>query len=142
MQPLRILTWHVHGSYLYYLTRARHDFFLPVRPGRPAGYGGRAGSFAWGDNVRDVLSRACPFSLVRSVFEGKSDGSGLWETMVELDWPGLAIPQRFGGLGMGFVEVAIVAEELGRAVAPGPFLATVTQFVPAVTESRWRWFFR
>ena len=39
------------------------------------------------DNVRDVLSRACPFSLVRSVFEGKGDGSGLWETMVELDWP-------------------------------------------------------
>ena len=35
---------------------------------------------------------------------------------------------------MGFVEVALVAEELGRAVVPGPFLATVTQFAPAVRE--------
>ncbi|RPJ39612.1 MAG: glycosyltransferase family 1 protein, partial [Chloroflexi bacterium] len=29
----RVLTWHVHGNYLYYLTQAPHDFFLPVRPG-------------------------------------------------------------------------------------------------------------
>ncbi|HEX2912067.1 MAG TPA: glycosyltransferase [Chloroflexia bacterium] len=54
MPPLRILTWHVHGSYLYYLTQANHEFYLPVKPGKPEGYGGRAGSFPWGDNVHDV----------------------------------------------------------------------------------------
>jgi alkylation response protein AidB-like acyl-CoA dehydrogenase len=54
--------------------------------------------------------------------------------MVELYWPALAIAEDRGGLGMGFVEVALVAEELGRAVVPGPFLATVTQFAPAVRE--------
>ena len=86
------------------------------------------------DNVRAVLSGACPLSLVRAVFEGKADAHGLWETMVELDWPALAVPQPFGGLGRSFVEVTIVAEELGRAVAPGPLLATLTQFVPAVIE--------
>ncbi len=51
---MRILTWHVHGSYLYYLSQTSHDFYVPVNPGRPAGYGGRAGSFPWPDNLHEV----------------------------------------------------------------------------------------
>jgi glycosyltransferase involved in cell wall biosynthesis len=51
---LRILTWHVHGSYLYYLTQANHEFYLPVKPNKPEGYGGRSGNFPWGDNVHDI----------------------------------------------------------------------------------------
>jgi glycosyltransferase involved in cell wall biosynthesis len=54
MRPLRILTWHTHGSYLYYLTQARHEFFVLSKPGRPPGYGGRSGQMAWGDNVHDL----------------------------------------------------------------------------------------
>lgn len=54
MRPLRILTWHIHGSYLYYLTQAGHEFYLPVKPGRPEGYGGRLPGFPWSDNVHDV----------------------------------------------------------------------------------------
>ncbi len=53
-QPLRILTWHVHGSYLYYLSQVPHEFYLPVKPGKPEGYGGRAGTLPWPDNVYDV----------------------------------------------------------------------------------------
>jgi alkylation response protein AidB-like acyl-CoA dehydrogenase len=86
------------------------------------------------DNVRSVLAGVCPPSLVRAIFEGKGDGAAVWERMVELYWPALAIPEAQGGLGRGFVEVAIVAEQLGRTVAPGPFLATVTQFAPVVRE--------
>ena len=52
--PLRILTWHVHGSYLYYLVQSPHEFYLPVKPGRPEGYGGRGGSFPWPENVHEV----------------------------------------------------------------------------------------
>jgi hypothetical protein len=51
---LRVLTWHVHGNYLYYLSQARHDFFLPVKPGRPHPYGGRGGAFPWPENVHEV----------------------------------------------------------------------------------------
>lgn len=51
---LRILTWHVHGSYLYYLAHCGHELVLPVKSGRPDGYGGRSGSFPWPDNVREV----------------------------------------------------------------------------------------
>jgi hypothetical protein len=54
MRRLRILTWHVHGNYLYYLTQAPHEFYLPIKPDRPPGYGGRSGSFPWGANVHDV----------------------------------------------------------------------------------------
>ncbi len=54
MRELRILTWHIHGSYLYYLTQCHHQFYLPVKPERPEGYGGRSGSFPWSDNVYDV----------------------------------------------------------------------------------------
>lgn len=86
------------------------------------------------DNVRAVLTSICPPAAVRATFEGKGDRASIWRRMVELDWPALAIPEAFGGLGMGYVSVALVAEELGRAVAPGAFLATVTQFVPAVRE--------
>jgi len=49
--PLRILTWPVHGSYLYYLTQVRHHVYLPLKPGQP---GVRAGSYPWGENVFEV----------------------------------------------------------------------------------------
>lgn len=51
---LRILTWHVHGNYLYALTRAPHDFLVPVRPGNPPGYGALGHRIPWGSNVREV----------------------------------------------------------------------------------------
>jgi hypothetical protein len=54
MRPLKILTWHTHGSYLFYLTQAPHEFYVLSKPGRPPGYGGRCGHLAWGDNVHDL----------------------------------------------------------------------------------------
>ena len=54
MRRLRVLTWHVHGSYLYYLSHARADFFLPVAANPAGGYGGRGDSFPFGDNVHEV----------------------------------------------------------------------------------------
>jgi hypothetical protein len=54
VRRLRILTWHVHGNYLWYLSHVPHDIYLPVKPGRPPGYGGRGATFTWGDNVHEV----------------------------------------------------------------------------------------
>lgn len=54
--PLRILTWHIHGSYLYYLTQTPCIFYLPKKNSTEEGYGGRTPSFPWGDNVIDVLA--------------------------------------------------------------------------------------
>lgn len=54
MRRLRIFTWHIHGHYLYYLAQTGHDIYLPVREDRSGGYGGRAGTFPWPDNVHEV----------------------------------------------------------------------------------------
>jgi alkylation response protein AidB-like acyl-CoA dehydrogenase len=93
------------------------------------------------DSVRAVLTKECPISLVRAhvdavVSGGDSDASRkLWDTFVGLDWPALTIPEEHGGIGLGFPELAVVAEELGRVVAPSPLLATVAGFVPLLREA-------
>lgn len=54
MQPLRVLTWHVHGNYLLYLSQAQVEFLLPVDPARGSGYGGRGSTFPFGSNVLEI----------------------------------------------------------------------------------------
>jgi len=51
---LRILTWHVHGNYLYYLTHVPHDFYVVVRPGGGPGYAPLGPGLPWGRNVREI----------------------------------------------------------------------------------------
>ena len=85
-------------------------------------------------SVRSFLEKECPTSVVRAVVETGQPPPGLWESMVALDWPALGVPEEHGGLGLSIVETAVVVEELGRAVVPGPLLATVTQFAPVVRE--------
>ncbi len=53
MRPLRVLTWHVHGNYLWYLSHAPHHFFVPVQPD---GRGALGPSFPWGDNMHEVAA--------------------------------------------------------------------------------------
>jgi hypothetical protein len=53
MRPIRVFTWHVHGNYLYYLSQAAVEFYLPLAPGRP-GCSGRGSSFPFGPNVHEV----------------------------------------------------------------------------------------
>lgn len=54
MRRLRILIWHIHGSYLNTLARIEHDWYLPTKPGRPEGYGGRGPTFDLPNYVREV----------------------------------------------------------------------------------------
>src|SRR3989440_10878427 len=82
-----------------------------------------------------MLARECPISLVREVIEKGATPDALWRQMIELGWPALTVPEDAGGLGMGAVELAVVVEELGRVLAPGPYLPTVTQFAPVVAEA-------
>ena len=87
------------------------------------------------DSIRAFLTAECPIALVREIVEariagGTADAAALHAHMVELGWPALAIPDDAGGLELGPIELALLAEELGRALAPGPLFATVTQYVP------------
>jgi alkylation response protein AidB-like acyl-CoA dehydrogenase len=85
-------------------------------------------------SVRSFLEKECPIGVVRAVVETGESPEKLWGSMVALDWPALAVPEQYGGIGLSILETAVVVEELGRAVAPGPLLATVTQFAPMVRE--------
>ena len=84
------------------------------------------------ETVQTVVAKACSPAFVRSVIEDKVDPAGWWSTMVELDWPALAIAEDAGGLGLTWIELAIVLEALGHAADPSPYLATTTQFAPIV----------
>jgi alkylation response protein AidB-like acyl-CoA dehydrogenase len=48
-----------------------------------------------------------------------------WKQMAELGWVGIPFPESYGGAGMGFADLAVVLEQLGRTLAPEPFLSTV-----------------
>jgi len=85
--------------------------------------------------VRTVLERECTPALVRDMYEGNEAPRQPWQSAVELGWTALVIPETCGGLGLGFVELALLMEDHGRALAVGPFLATFSQFVPAILEA-------
>jgi alkylation response protein AidB-like acyl-CoA dehydrogenase len=92
------------------------------------------------DSVRAVLARECTPGFVREIAEKRTGGSTvdtepLWSHMVELGWPALTVPEAAGGLGFGAVELAVLVESLGEWLAPGPLLATVSQYVAAVREA-------
>ena len=71
---------------------------------------------------RGMLAVSCPPSLVRSLAAaGKDVDDKLWQRGAELGWTGLAVPEEHDGAGQGLVELCLVAEEIGRAAAPGPF---------------------
>ncbi len=86
-------------------------------------------------SVRSVLDKECTLAAVRGIVESGEPPSALWQSMVALDWPALAVPEEYGGIGLGFVELSVVVEELGRSVAPGPLLTTISQFAQIVREA-------
>jgi alkylation response protein AidB-like acyl-CoA dehydrogenase len=87
------------------------------------------------DSIRAVLVRESPISLARKVVEDGARPTELWNTVTSLGWPALTVPEADGGIGLGMIEAGILAEELGRVIAPGALLPTITQFVPAVREA-------
>lgn len=86
------------------------------------------------DEARRFLSAASPLTVARSVLEAPGEGHdpALWARIVEQGWCGAAIPECYGGLGLGYVELCGLAEELGRAVAPVPFASTIYLFAEAL----------
>ncbi len=70
--PLRVLTWHIHGSYLYYLVQTPVEFYLPTRGNPENGYSGRAGSFPWPENVHEVpAEKVCDLELDCILFQSQ-----------------------------------------------------------------------
>jgi alkylation response protein AidB-like acyl-CoA dehydrogenase len=78
------------------------------------------------DEARKFLSEKCPPKAVRAVLDGKAPyDKQLWKGLAEMGFLGVAIPESYGGTGAGHLELCVVAEEMGRALAPVPFSSTV-----------------
>src|SRR5260370_22813799 len=78
------------------------------------------------DAARKFLSEKCPPKAVRTVLDGKAAyDKELWKGLAEMGLLGVAIPEGFGGAGAGHLELCVIAEEIGRALAPVPFSSTV-----------------
>lgn len=76
--------------------------------------------------ARRFLSDRCGTRAARAVMERGSDhDEPLWRGIAELGWTGVTIPERYGGLGLGHLEQCLIAEELGRVVAPVPFVSSL-----------------
>lgn len=86
------------------------------------------------DEARKFLAACSPLTVVRSVLESPGQGHDpdLWVRLIEQGWCGAAIPEVYGGLGMGYVELCALAEELGRAVSPVPFASSIYLFAEAL----------
>jgi alkylation response protein AidB-like acyl-CoA dehydrogenase len=78
------------------------------------------------DEARRFLEQQCPTSHVREFVDDPSGWSRpLWKQMADLGWMGLPFPEDVGGLGQSFLDLVLLLGELGRAVAPVPFLSSV-----------------
>src|SRR5580698_7899373 len=87
------------------------------------------------EEARRFLSARCPLSLVRETLGADAERGAsrtLYREIAELGWCGTAIPEASGGLGLGYVELCAIAEELGRALAPVPFASSICFFAEGV----------
>ena len=76
--------------------------------------------------ARQLLEgHASPAQVRAHVESGEPYDAGLWDAMVQQGWVGVALPEAAGGLGLGWVEAALLLEEVGRANAPAPYLPSL-----------------
>jgi alkylation response protein AidB-like acyl-CoA dehydrogenase len=76
--------------------------------------------------ARDFLTDKLPKAVVKEIEQSEAGYSPeLWQEMAALGWMGLALPEKYGGSGMSFLDLAILLEEMGRACLPGPYFSSV-----------------
>ncbi len=85
------------------------------------------------DSARGWLERECSMELVRSVLlDGEDVPASFGRGLADMGWSGLLVPPENGGAGLGAVELALLAEEMGRVLAPGPLVASSVVGVSAL----------
>lgn len=76
--------------------------------------------------ARDFLVKECPKTMVRELEDNERGYSPeLWRKMAELGWMGLVLPEEYEGMGMGYMDLILLLQEMGRSILPGPFFCTV-----------------
>ncbi|MCA1727425.1 MAG: acyl-CoA/acyl-ACP dehydrogenase [Actinobacteria bacterium] len=84
------------------------------------------------DTARGFLSKRYPIERVAEITDGDGFEAAEWAEVTNLGWTGISVPEDEGGLGLGFVEEAIVLEEAARVLYPGPLFSTVGLARPAL----------
>lgn len=88
------------------------------------------------ESARKFLEAECPSSFVRRMMADETaHDPAMWRKIAELGWLGIAVPEEHGGLGGSFLDIVVVLEEMGKALLPGPFLASVLLGGMAVREA-------
>ncbi len=78
------------------------------------------------DQARRFLADRCPPAVPRRILDtAEPYAADLWQAIAEMGWTGAAIPEEYGGVGLGRLAICVLAEEIGRAVAPVPFSSSV-----------------
>jgi alkylation response protein AidB-like acyl-CoA dehydrogenase len=86
--------------------------------------------------ARKFFDNECASEIVRKLMDGPEGMTpDLWKKIAEQGWTGLIFPDEHGGMGLGFVDLVVLMEEMGRAVVPGPFFSTVLLGGLAIREA-------
>lgn len=86
--------------------------------------------------ARRFCEKESPVEFVRDMFEDERGFTdAIWAKMVEMGWTAMCIPEVYGGLEMELMDLAVVLEEMGRGVIPGPFFSTVMLAAEAVMKA-------
>jgi alkylation response protein AidB-like acyl-CoA dehydrogenase len=86
--------------------------------------------------AREFLKKHCPSEVAqRLALDGRGLDPALWRQIAELGWTGLSVPEEAGGVGMTFLEEAVLFEELGYGLFPGPFFSTIGLALPALRDA-------
>jgi alkylation response protein AidB-like acyl-CoA dehydrogenase len=86
--------------------------------------------------AREFLHNECPSTYVRQQMDSDTaHDPAFYKKMADLGWMGIAIGEAYGGQGMSYVDVAVLVEEMGRALVPGAFFSTVCLATPVIVEA-------
>ncbi len=78
------------------------------------------------EQARGFLTDSCSTKVVRAILDGDEPyDRDLWRQIIEMGWTATVIPEEYDGLGLSYLELSVIAEELGRALAPVPFSTSV-----------------
>ena len=85
--------------------------------------------------ARKFLEKEGALGRNREVLDDKKSlDTELWNKIISMGWTGIRIPEEYEGLGLGHLELCVVAEELGRALAPVPFSSSVYLFTETIIK--------
>jgi alkylation response protein AidB-like acyl-CoA dehydrogenase len=89
------------------------------------------------DEARSYLARRYPAERIAELADSEEGWEpASWQELAELGWLGVSIPEDHGGAGLGFLEEAVLFEELGRALYPGPYFSTIALALPALGDEQ------